>query len=106
MSRDLFDQRPTGEIARDDPLPSGPYSVGLTKSPTGDCWPFTVRCADGRAVAGQINSRACADAIAWALNAQADATGSYNDAVKAVGESVKAGTPVPDFFLSQREGTR
>mgnify|MGYP001616039638 FL=1 len=36
--------------------------------------------------------------IEW--DAEADAIGSYNDAVQAIGERVKAGAPVPDFFLS------
>jgi hypothetical protein len=33
----------------------------------------------------------------------ADAIGSYADAVKAIGERVAAGEPVPDFFLSERK---
>jgi N6-adenosine-specific RNA methylase IME4 len=33
----------------------------------------------------------------------ADAIGSYADAVKAIGECVKAGEPVPDFLLSERK---
>lgn len=32
----------------------------------------------------------------------ADAIGSYNDAVAAIGARVKAGQPVPDFFLSDK----
>jgi N6-adenosine-specific RNA methylase IME4 len=32
----------------------------------------------------------------------ADALGSYNDAVAAIGARVKAGEPVPDFFLSDK----
>jgi site-specific DNA-methyltransferase (adenine-specific) len=32
----------------------------------------------------------------------ADATGSYNEAVKAIGDRVKAGEAVPDFFRSER----
>jgi site-specific DNA-methyltransferase (adenine-specific) len=31
----------------------------------------------------------------------ADAIGSYNDAVRAIGERVRAGEPVPEFFLSK-----
>jgi site-specific DNA-methyltransferase (adenine-specific) len=31
----------------------------------------------------------------------ADAIGSYNDAVRAIGERVRAGEPVPGFFLSK-----
>ena len=38
--------------------------------------------------------------FAPAYNPEADAIGSYNDAVRAVGERVKAGEPVPEFFLS------
>lgn len=60
-------------IARDDPLPPGPYSVGLTHWITGngevhDGPPFTVVCGDGRAVAGHVESRLCAEAVASALN--------------------------------------
>jgi hypothetical protein len=58
-----------GEIARDDPLPLGPFSVGLMHGPKGALeWPFTVVCGDGRAIAGHVNSRACAEAIVDALN--------------------------------------
>jgi site-specific DNA-methyltransferase (adenine-specific) len=32
----------------------------------------------------------------------ADARGSYDEAVRVIGESVKAGAPVPDFFLSDQ----
>jgi len=58
-----------GEIARGDPLPPGPYAVGMMHGPQGALeWPFTVVCGDGRAIAGHVNSRACAEAIADALN--------------------------------------
>lgn len=57
-----------GEIARGDPMPSGPYRVGLVHGPQGDSWPYTIQCADGRAVAGHVNSLACAEAIVAALN--------------------------------------
>ena len=33
---------------------------------------------------------------------EADAIASYNEAVREVGKRVKAGAPVPDFFLSDR----
>lgn len=33
----------------------------------------------------------------------ADSLASYNDAVRAIGERVKAGEPLPDFFRSERE---
>jgi N6-adenosine-specific RNA methylase IME4 len=36
-------------------------------------------------------------------NAVADAIGSYNDAVQAIGERVKAGDPVPEFFLPEEK---
>jgi site-specific DNA-methyltransferase (adenine-specific) len=36
-----------------------------------------------------------------AFDETADAIGSYNDAVAAVGERVKAGSPIPDFFLPE-----
>jgi hypothetical protein len=58
-----------GEIARGDPLPPGPYSVGMMHGPGGALeWPFVIRCGDGRAIAGHVNSRACAEAIVDALN--------------------------------------
>lgn len=56
-------------IAFTDPLPPGPYTVGMTRTPKGDERPLVIRCADGRAVAGHVESRACADAIVAALNA-------------------------------------
>jgi hypothetical protein len=59
---------PLGEIARDDPMPPGPYSVGMTHGPRGDEWPYTIQCGDGRAIAGHIHSKACAEAIVLALN--------------------------------------
>lgn len=34
----------------------------------------------------------------------ADSVGSYNDAVAAIGERVKAGEPLPDFFRSTKDG--
>lgn len=62
------------EIMRDDPMPTGPYSVGYTHwEGAGDGFPYTVRCGDGRAIAGQVNSLACAQAIVDALNALASA---------------------------------
>ncbi len=36
-------------------------------------------------------------------DAEADAIHSYNEAVKAIGERVKAGEPVPDFFRSRKD---
>lgn len=36
----------------------------------------------------------------------ADAVGSYYDAVAAIGERVKAGEEVPEFFRSTREAAR
>lgn len=59
-------------IAHDDPLPPGPYTVGLTHGPHGDSRPYTVVCADGRAIAGHIESRQCAQAIADAMNVAAE----------------------------------
>jgi len=59
-----------GEIGRDDQLPPGPYKVGMMHGPKGELeWPFTIQCGDGRAIAGHVNSRACADAIVAAMNA-------------------------------------
>ena len=57
-----------GEIGRGDPLPAGPYAVGMTLGPNGAGWPYTVIGGDGRAIAGQVNSQACAQAIVDALN--------------------------------------
>ncbi len=56
-------------IAHDDPLPPGPYAVGLTHTSRGDSRPYTITCADGRAICGHVESRACADAIVAAMNA-------------------------------------
>jgi hypothetical protein len=56
-----------------DDMPPGPYSVGVTYWWGGDGvayhgQPFTVTCGDGRAIAGHVESRDCADKIAAALN--------------------------------------
>lgn len=57
-------------IARNDLLPPGPYKIGMMRGPKGELeWPYTIECADGRAIAGHVNSKACADAIVAALNA-------------------------------------
>lgn len=59
-------------IGFDDPLPPPPYAVSLYKGPHGWERPFTVRSmVTGQAVAGHIESRKCADAIAEALNSSA-----------------------------------
>lgn len=56
-------------ITRDDPLPPGPYRVGQMHGPRGELeWPFTIEAANGQAIAGHVNSKACADAIVQALN--------------------------------------
>jgi hypothetical protein len=80
VTRDIFDlpgdycmeegapASPKAAVAFGDPLPPGPYAVGLTHSPRGDSRPFTLVCGDGRAIAGHIESRACADALAEAMN--------------------------------------
>lgn len=57
-----------GEISRTDSMPPGPYGVGMTHTQRGDEWPYTITCGDGRAIAGHVNSRACAQAIADVLN--------------------------------------
>lgn len=57
-----------GEIGAGDPMPPGPYTVGLTHTPEGDMPPWTVVCGDGRAVAGHVPSRECAEAIVEALH--------------------------------------
>lgn len=61
------------ELSSFDPMPDGPYSVGLTYWLGGDGedhqgQPFTVLCGDGRAIAGSVPSREIAEAIAAALN--------------------------------------
>ena len=75
VQADLFGAVPVkrglGEIARGDPLPPGPYAVGMTHTEHGDEWPYTVVCGDGRAIAGHVNSKACAEAIVDALNRKA-----------------------------------
>lgn len=68
-------ERPPGEFGDGDPLPPGPYAPGLTHWQGADgAWhdsiPYTVCCADGRAVAGHVPSRDIAEAIAVALNAR------------------------------------
>jgi hypothetical protein len=55
-------------IARDDPMPAGPYAIGLTLGPNGAEWPYTVIGGTGQAIAGHIHSKACAQAIVDALN--------------------------------------
>lgn len=67
-------------IAHGDPFPHGPYSVGLTQTLAGGGDPnnplrvtdrgppYTIQAGDGRAIAGHIDSRASAYAIAAALN--------------------------------------
>jgi len=65
--------RKLGEIARGDPMPPGPFSVGMMHGPNGALeWPFTIRCGDGRAIAGHVPSRECAQAIVDALNARGE----------------------------------
>lgn len=59
----------SGELTSRDALPPGPYGVGLTHTPHGDSVPWTVTCGDGRAVAGHVPSKAIAEAIVAALNA-------------------------------------
>ncbi len=65
----------SGELDSGSTLPPGPYSIGLTRWLGGDDQqheglPFTVRCGDGRAIAGHVPSRDIAEAIADALNAR------------------------------------
>lgn len=57
-----------GELGSSDRLPPGPYSVGATIWQSGEGPPWTVRCGDGRAVAGHIPSREIAETICAALN--------------------------------------
>jgi len=52
---------------------------------------------DGRTFAAVAEERVPFDA-------DADSLGSYHDAVAAVGKRVKAGAPVPKFFLRQQQG--
>jgi hypothetical protein len=58
-----------GEFGAGDAMPAGPYSIGLTHGQRFDSPPWTICCADGRAVAGHIPSREIAEAIVAALNA-------------------------------------
>lgn len=65
--------RIAGELGAGDTLPPGPYTAGLTWWVAGDGvlhqgMPYTVTCADGRAVAGHVPSLEIAEAIACALN--------------------------------------
>lgn len=43
------------------------------------------------------------DCVQPGYDPEVDAIGCYNDAVRAIGAKVKAGAPVPEFFLSQRK---
>lgn len=57
-------------LGHDDPLPPGPFAVSLYQGPRGYEKPYVVRSmATGQGVAGHIDSLACAEAIAAALNA-------------------------------------
>lgn len=56
------------EIPADAAMPVGPYAVGLTLGPNGASPPYTVICGTGQAIAGHVASKACAQAIADALN--------------------------------------
>lgn len=72
-SATIFERPLRIAVAHDDPMPPGPYSVGLTHWLAGDgvehdSRPYTVLCGDGRAIAGHVESRACAEAICAALN--------------------------------------
>lgn len=67
------DRISSGELDAESTLPPGPYSAGMTHWISGDGEshegiPYTVRCGDGRAVAGHVPSREIAEAIADALN--------------------------------------
>jgi hypothetical protein len=65
----MSDAARPGEIARNDPMPPGPFRVGMMHGPSGALeWPYTIVSADGRAIAGHVPSKACADAIVFALN--------------------------------------
>ncbi len=46
------------------------------------------------------------DKFAPAYDEHADALGSYNEAIRCIGEDVKAGKPVPEFMLSEKTGCR
>lgn len=53
------------------PMPPGPYRRALTRYDEGRTGrPYVILAIDGQCVAGWINSRAAADAIVAALNAQ------------------------------------
>lgn len=105
-----------GEISATDPLPPGPYGIGLTHTQHGDEPPYTVVCGDGRAIAGHVNSKACADAIAEAMNArfpalpedwqQQDSAACFNEAIRTIGARVRSGDePIPTtgYFGSTKE---
>ena len=67
-----LDLRPLAgpSLASGDPLPAGPYSVGMTWHMGVKAWqpPYTVRAANGRVIAGHIPSRLIAQLIATCLN--------------------------------------
>lgn len=56
-------------VAHDDQMPAGPYTIGLTSTPHGLSQPYIIRCGDGRAIAGHVESLDVATKIVRALNA-------------------------------------
>lgn len=110
-----------GEFGAGEPMPVGPYTVGLTRCEgVGGEWresiPWVIRCADGRAVAGHVPSREIAEAIAAALNgacpltpaeAAADSAASFTAAaIEAIGAGVRDGSrdvPTTGYFARKAE---
>jgi hypothetical protein len=85
-------------------LNSGRRFIGVEIDPH---W-FDVACAEARNIAGRNDFLKPPDAKAQQLSLlteaedEADSIGSYEAAVAAIGERVKAGAPVPEFMLSRK----
>lgn len=60
----------TAPMATDDPMPAGPFHVGLTWDFGAKTWmtPYTIRAANDQCVAGHIESKAMAQRIVALLN--------------------------------------
>lgn len=63
-------------------------------------WCFWSWCSE---CGGSGRAHCCeGDACQPGYDPEADAIGSYYDAIRAIGAAVKAGAPVPAFMLSER----
>lgn len=71
MHPDLAPVPGVQQMAANDPMPEGPYRLGLTEYPGGRLGPpWVIRAANGQCVAGWIDAHQCAVGIVSALNLQ------------------------------------